>query len=399
MLRKIAPFAIAGLLFGCAHTPTKTAPVKQRIDPNNFTPFDLYNCNPRKLTLPNPVNAAALTALWASAQPQVSECLVNPKSRGKATQTNVDVKFEVTDSAVNLTVTGNNLTPAGSKCIHDALMKDADIPTLPQGQAPVTAAMKIVHEVGKSPSVILGENDASDVAGMIRLAEPSMCECFAPWAKQPPEALRAHISFNPPANADSDSKTVTLKPTVTFEPTQDPAAQKVASCMQSKIAAIPFHVTTPGLSMAYPVTLINSGIDAGLVDVAPRVRFLQLDGIRGQKAANAAMAVAKRSNAVHTYDAAVRAYQKNHKAVSFDELKTKCDAMVQADKDWKTEIQAQVDVDNRTVELATQLAAQDPKWKSVVPAAQQQLKMDQAQLAKIDPRITKDQAVCPKEHY
>ncbi len=40
--------------------------------------------------------------------------------------------------------------------------------------------------MGASPSVEMGVNDASDIAGAIRLALPTWGDCFADWKSAPP---------------------------------------------------------------------------------------------------------------------------------------------------------------------------------------------------------------------
>ena len=445
MTRKSIVFAAAVALAGCAGQKAEVKPETQQTQTEeNVVPFDLYNCWPRKVEVPSPVNTAGLTAVWVTAQAQVSECLINPASRGPANNTDVTVDFADTEKGPTVDVKGANLTPEGADCIQKAVLSSGNIAPLEAGAAPVTVQLKISHVLGQSPALRKGVNEISDLAIPIRLAEAQMCECFQPWEKAAPSsflvnfdvkkpAAPAEGSENAPAAPATPSVSVTFAPWVAKTPAAAPAptaadgqpaatppapaaaaptetldatTQQVTACLMPKIQALPLQPTSDEVKFQLPFHFNNTAANVTLTHAPSTVRFYQLDGLRRQRAADAALAVSKRAEARNNYDKMVRDYNANKKKLkgsklmdTLKQLSDGCQAMVATDDTWKTATEAQVDVDQRTLDLAKELNATDPKWAGAVTAAQKQLTGDQADVDRITKQRASDERICPKTKY
>ena len=90
----------------------------------------------------------------------------------------------------------------------------------------------------------------------------------------------------------------------------------MASCLQPKIQALKFRDPLERGQLTLPVPADQQRLGAAAQrDAQPNLAFLQLDGVRAQKQANTALALAHRMNAVEAYDLAVRKYKANKKSV------------------------------------------------------------------------------------
>jgi hypothetical protein len=260
---------------------------------------------------------------------------------------------------------------------------------LPKGTAPVTAQSGFQHMTGRSPSVTMGLNAPSDIAGVIRLATPSFCECYADNKDSVPPELKAALDL--PANATK------LAP-ATFEPA--PGTEKIASCLQGKLAALDFPATAAEAKIpAYPFAMINSNASEEATALGDELRFTHLDAVRGQRVADVAMAVGTRVNAVTTYDAAVIAYKKNPKKVNPQELIDKCAALVKSDDAWIATLQKQMALAERTLTFVQESKVKDPAWAEVEAPAQAQVDTAKKDLTDAQAAKVADQKVCPKVSY
>lgn len=436
MTRKSIVFAAVVALAGCAGQKSEVKPeTEQKQTEENVVPFDLYNCWPRKVDVPTPVNAAGLTAVWVVAQPQVGECLVDPAARGPANNTDVTVDISDTEQGPTVKVAGQNLTPAGADCIQKAVLGAGNIPPVAAGEKPVTAQMKISHELGKSPALQKGLNEISDLAIPVRLAAKQMCECFQPWEKEAPSSFLVNFDVKKGAAAAEGAAATPATATITFAPYQassatpapaaapagdaqaaapapaaapalDATTQGVTACLLPKIQAIPLTSTSDEVKFQLPFHFTNTAANVALVHAPSTVRFYQLDGLRGQRGADAALAVSKRAEARNSYDKMVRDYNANKKKLkgaklqdTLKQLSDQCQKMVSTDDEWKTATEAQLDVDQRTLQLANELAASDPKWAGAVGAAQKQVAGDQEEVARITKQRASDDRICPKVKY
>ena len=357
---------------------------KQKI--SNLSYFDLAVCSPRRLDLPLPLNEQDLVGLLVAHRPEVMECLVDASTRGPAPRTAVTAELTVTEAGSKAKAAGPNLAPEGQACVEAALAK-LDVPKLPKGALPVAGHADYQH-VEVSPSVKMGVNEASDVAGLIRLAQTGWCDCYARWGDQPPRSLtlKLELGKDTPARA-------------TFEPTRDAASDGVAACLAEKVSAMKLPVKSTSLTLPYPFVFVHSGLDRDLAGEPPDVRFLQLDGLRGQRAADSALRVGARANAVREYDGWVAKYKASAKAVPLKQLRASCAGLVKSDDDWISALTLQVEVERQTATLTRELEARDPFWTPASVEAHQKLADGETDLAKARATRTADEAVCPKEHY
>lgn len=381
-----------------AKDPAQAQPVTEQLRITNINQSDLAVCFPKAPAVPDKITAETLTGLLVAARPQVMECLADPVRRGPAKETRVVIKSTLGASGVEHAVSGQNVTPEGEKCITSSLTRYFS--TVPQlatpaagaaGAAPVTAEIPVQHIAGVSPAVTLGVNEGSDIAGTVRLMQSTWCDCYAEWKDAPPRTLKARIKVAKGASsAPSD---------VTFEPTNDPAADKVAACLKDKVKALRFKVTTDELTLPYTFLFLHSAHDGGLPNAPPDIQFAQLDALRSQRAAAAVIAVGARSAAAVTYDGLVQKYKAKPGSVQVDELKSRCADLLKADDGWVASIERQLDIDQKTVALVSELKAKDAAWAKAEAAAQSNLDATKKDLETAKKTRSDDSGICPKERF
>ncbi|HVG57590.1 MAG TPA: hypothetical protein VNA24_03490 [Hyalangium sp.] len=364
------------------------ATVQERMRITNQPYFDVALCHPKQLTLPQPPNQGILVGALVSTRPQVMECLVNPKHRGPAASTKVTVKTSVTDQAATHTITGENLTPEGQQCIQAVVNKAVQLQPLAQGTAPVEAETQFIHELNNSPSITFGINDGSDFSGEVRLAQEQWCDCYAGFADKAPPVLTAKITLKKASPTPAD---------VTFEPSGSTEGDQLAACLKQKILALPAKVKSDELSFPHRFVHFHAQVSEPAANLPPELRFYQLEQVRSQRAADAAIAFGTRANAAETYDAIVSKYQKSKDWKLVPELKEKCAALVKAADTWVTALEAQLAVDQATVTLVSELKAKDEGWATVETASQGSLTNTQKDLETAKQRRQADEGACPKE--
>jgi hypothetical protein len=398
-LRHAAALLVAttGLGLGCtpAGSDAKGAkgPVSQQQRIVNISPIDLGSCFLQPPAIPDKVNADVLTGVLAASRPVVLECLVDPKNRGGEGETEVTIKSTFSAGGkVDTAVTGKNTTPAGEQCVRAAVDKlIGQIPNLaakaPAGNGPVSAQVQFTHVAGVSPTVKMGISEASDVAGTIRLAEPTFCDCYAAWKSAEPHTLKAKIKLM------GDGKT---PPAVTIDPTQDATADQVAACLTPKVAALPLKTTSTELTAPYTFSFVNSAQDAPFTASTPDLAFAQLEALRSQRQAAGAIAVGARTIAAEAYVAAIDKYKAKPERSLEQGLTDGCNALVAADDNWIAAMEKVLDVEEKTLALLTDLANKDPQWakaKDLAVKAVDDAKKDVETAKKAKPQ---DQDACPK---
>jgi hypothetical protein len=359
-------------------------PVVEKQKIVNISHFDVGSCVDPAPVLPNPLNEEGVVGALVLARPAVLECFVDPKNRGAAEESGAAVKATVSETGVAYAVNGTHLTPSGVACVETALKRLAFSP-LEKGSAPVVGSADFRHGPN-SPAVKLGVNAASDVAGAVRLAQPGWCECWNGLGTNAPPALKAHLKLVPGKAVE-----------VSFDPASDPTATALIGCLGPKLAALPPSTANTELTVHYPFLLVNSAASQETPDAQPELQFIQLDLIRAQRAAEVALKIGARSNALRSYDALVAKYKAKPASVLIKELKDKCAAMVASDQLWISTLKAQGEVDARSLALATLLKSKDERWTEAAAAAQAQVAASQADVKKAEEVKVADQAVCPKE--
>ncbi|WP_375757923.1 hypothetical protein [Corallococcus exercitus] len=397
MLRRLAVASVI-LTAACAGQQKTDAPAEgqkqltkeERLRITNQPPFDLATCFPHEQTLPSPANEGVLVGALLSVRPDVLECLVDPANRGPAASTKVTVKTTVNAQGATHAVSGENLTPAGTTCIQQVLDTHVKPAALAADAKPVEASYEYDHATANNASVTMGINEGSDFSGTVRLAEKSWCDCFAGYKASTPPVLTSdiHIVKGQPNPTE-----------VVFKPSGSTEGDQLASCLQAKIAKMP-AATTGELKFPFRFVFFNSQapVEAS-ADMPPELRFFQLELARTQTAAASAIAFGARTNAADTYDAVVQKYTKTKDYKLFDELSSKCQALVESATKWVDALKAQETVDQTTLTLVQQLKAQKEDWAPVETASQEALANTQKDLSAAQQRLAADQGACPKKSY
>jgi hypothetical protein len=394
MLRRLAVASVI-ITAACASQqkpggPSQPTTVEERLRITNQPYFDVALCHPRQLTLPQPPNQGLLVGALVSTRSQVMECLVDPKNRGPGDTTKAIVKTSVTEQAAAHTVSGENLTPEGQQCIQAVVDKQVPLQPLSKGAQPVEAQAEFVHEKNNSPTVTFGINEGSDFSGTIRLAQQQWCDCYASFTTQAPPSLTAKIKLTKASQTAAD---------ITFEPSGSTEGEQLATCLKAKIAALPAKLSSDELTFPHRFTHFHSQATEPAASLAPELRFYQLELVRGQRAADAAIAFGTRANAAEAYDAIVTEYKKNpNKNYGLiPQLRERCAALVKAADSWVVALEAQQAVDQQTVALVQELKAKDAAWGEVETASQTSLTNTQKDLETAKQRRQQDEAACPKE--
>lgn len=378
-----------GLGIGCAAAPGGEAQSEQqRIAANS--PSDVGVCYPSP-PAPEVVNADVITGLLVAARPHIMECLVDPRNRGQEPETKVAIKTTVNAGKAEHAVSGQNLSPAGQQCIRGALDRFlAAVPGWAEKAgavtAPATGEAEVHHKAGVSPTVQLGLNEASDLTGAVRLAQTGWCDCYADWKAAPPRALKATLKVIKGA-----------APQATFEPSADPAAQKVAACLAGKVATLQVKTESRELVVPYTFYFVHSGQVAPLPEAAPEQQFRQTEAVRGQRSAATVVALGARTAAAVAYDGLVQKYNADPAAVSVDDLKGKCAALVAADDSWIAALEKQLQSEQQTLAAVQQLKAQDPAWAKAEGAAQSAADQTRQDIDAAKKMKTSDTGACPRE--
>jgi hypothetical protein len=362
--------------------------------------FDVAAVWPSPPAIPARANKEVLTGVEVSARPLVMECLVDPRNRGADKRTHVVVDATLGDAGVDHKITGENLTPAGTACLDAALKKwTGALPALNAKAAagPVTAHVEFEHVVGVSPAAVLGVSAASDVAATVRLSLAGWGDCLTDWKTASPRTLKAMIKVARPAATPPPAQTAPSE--VTFEPSGDPGADKVAACLKGKIAALQVKSpTSESLGVPYTFRFVHSNVSDALPGVTPDVQFAQFDLNRARRLAEAAIALGDRVEAAGAYDQAVKGYKAKAKPeVTVKELKDKCAALLAADDRTVEAMKKQLAVEDATHKFAAEQKAKDPSWAEAEAAAAQKVAQAQKDAEAFQSQRKSDEGACPKE--
>ncbi|WP_197041187.1 hypothetical protein [Chondromyces apiculatus] len=391
ILRSSAAVLVAtGLGLGCAAAAGGGATSEQqRIAA--LSASDVGLCFPSSITPPSAVNTEVLTGLLVAVRPAVMECLVSPQSRGAAQETTVNLKTTAGGGKLQHNISGPNLTPEGAVCVKEAL--DRHFAAV-QGFAalaaaanpPVSGEAQVTHKAGVSPTVRLGENESSDVAGAVRLAQTTWCECYEPWKAAAPHPLNATLS-------SQGGMALTAK----FEPAADPASQKVAECLSGKISDVKFTARSSQINVPYTFMFVHSGNAAPLTDVPPEVQIRQLDGVRTQRAARAVIALGGRMAAAQAYDALGKKYNAAPDSVPVEDLTKGCAALLATDDAWLETLNQQLEIDEQTLALVQQLKAKDAEWGRAEEASKNAVDVTKQDIETAKQMKTGDAGACPRD--
>jgi hypothetical protein len=359
----------------------------------NLDYFDVATVAPTPPSLARRPDRDALLGVELAARPVLLECLVDPKNRGPEKATHVVVDATTTDTGVEHHITGTNVTASGAACLENALKAwTKGLPTGPG--APVESHLEIDHLAGVNPAVVLGVNDASDVAAAVRLALPGWGECFAEWKNAPPRLLRANLK----AARAKDASPAVLLASVAFEPTADPAAGKVAACLEGKLKTLAIKPPQgESVTVPYVFRLVHSGIDGALPDAPPDLQLVELDLQRARRLSEVAIAIGERAQVLASYDDRVKRYKaKARPEVTLAELSDECTALLAAGDKLLVAAERQTATEDATHLFAESHKAKDPAWTEAEATAAKSLSESQRELATYRTLRKKDESACPK---
>ncbi|MBZ4422548.1 hypothetical protein [Myxococcus sp. RHSTA-1-4] len=397
MLRRlaVASFALTAACAGTQKTdgaaqgPTST---EERVRITNQPPFDLVACFPREAKMPAQTSEAVILGALLSVRPQVQECLVDPKNRGPAPTTKVQVKTTVTDQATTHAVTGENLTPEGTACIQKLVDAQVQPALLAKGSAPVEATIPFEQTASGMNSVTFGINEGSDFTGAVRLGLPGWCDCYAGFKDAVPPTLTAKVKLVKAQQTPAE---------VTFEASGTTEGDQVSACLKQKMMALPAKLSSDELGFSYRFVHFNSGAsEEAAAKMAPELQFLQMDLVRTQRAADAAMADGARATAAKAFAEVVERYQKTKNYKLFDELESKCNALVAADARIVETLQARQQTEKAALTIAQEMKTKDAEgWTDAEAATQKNLDETVKELADAQKLAAQDKAACPKKTY
>jgi hypothetical protein len=321
----------------------------------------------------------------------VMECFVDPKNRGPADETPVTVKSTLSGGKLAHAVTGQNLTPGGEACIRSAI--DRYVATAPDwaaksAAANVTAEAQYKHIAGAMATVKMGVSEASDVAGTIRLAQATFCDCYAPFKDAEPGTIKATVKLKSSG-----------APAITLEPAQDAATQQVSACLQPKVSALPLKTTASELTAPYTFMFLSSARDGMFANASPELAFAQYELVRNQRLAASVIAIGTRTTAAEAYDATVQQYKKKPESVTVEQLKGGCDALVKADDGYIAALDKQLELESKAAVMLTDFAAKDAEWAPVKDATAANVDQTKKDIENAKKSKEADLAACPKIKY
>ena len=356
-------------------TATKGTSEPQKLAITNVIPFDVASCGPRALTL-SPLTAEVLTGAMLSMSPATQECFVDLQARD-GQPFDLKAKMTVAESGVTIELAGLGASGAGKACVEAAFKKLA-LQALPAGSKPVVAEIPVS---GGPQTVKVGDNVANDIAGKLRLAQPTLCECYAKLGTKPAPMLKAEVEIT----AETGTK-VTLN-----------ATDELATCLSGKLQAVKLGETPAKLN--WPLLLKNS-YAAELEPSAPAaLRFQQLDGMRAQRTADVLIAAGQRVAAAVAFDDLAGKYKKKPAKGMLEELKTRCAEVAAGDDKQLAAMKNLVAVLEDSQKLVAAEKAKDPQWAQVEPMLAQQLTSSTGEVVRIEEQKKNDLNACPKTKF
>ncbi|MEW5738792.1 MAG: hypothetical protein AB1938_07685 [Myxococcota bacterium] len=384
MSMRLAVPCLALSLFSCA-TPSSTggstgasgpaAPVREKMSVVNNSPFDLAACPGHPLSL-DPLSEEVVMGALLTRGPAFQECFLDTKS-AQGSPADVAVKATVSPEGVSVAVSGTGVSDAGKACL-EAAVKAVDFPKLPAGAAPVSGQVPVALAV---KPVVFGMNVASDVAGTIRLALPSMCGCFKDLGDAPPPQPVAKLKL-----------TATTPPEVLFDGVG--ATPGLGTCLVEKVKAL--ALPKSDVEMALPLILVNGWAASASPDVSAALQFQQLEAMRSRRTAEVLITAGRRGTAALRYDEVVKKYKAKPTPSLIGELKTKCADVLSGDDANLAALKALMDVYQAEAKLVQAEKAKDPAWANVEASLSKQLTQTSGEVVRVEQQKVADAAACPK---
>jgi hypothetical protein len=378
-MKRVLTAVAACLVASCATTEASkkegkaSGPVMEKMSIANLIPFDIAACGPRALELA-PLSTETLLGALLSLGPSFQECFVDAKSLS-GQPVDAMLKAKVADT-VSFSVAGAGISPAGTECLV-AAAKKLPLVALPAGAAAIEAEVPVRPAV---KSVVFDLNVASDVAGTVRLAQRSMCECYAAVGTAPAPLVSAQILLAKEKPAE-----------FTVEPADGSA---LSTCVLAKLQ--PLKLPAADARVPLPFLLLNA-YASGPTEGAPvALQFQQYEAVRSQRTADVLVAAGKRGAAAAAYDVVVEKYKATKKPQLIPELRTKCAAVLASDDAWMGSLKSLVGVYEASIKLVQQEKVKEAAWAPVEVSLTQQLAGTTAELPKVEERRKADEGACPK---
>jgi hypothetical protein len=380
-----------------ASTAWQATSVEQRMHITNQPPYDVAICHARGRALPQPANQGILSGAVVSTMPQVMECLVAPGSRGPEKTTRVLVRTHVTEEGGTHALAGENLTPEGQACVQGVVDTRVALVPLPRGTRPVESEASFVHDTSNNATVTFGINEGSDFSGAVRLAQASWCECYADFTHEAPPLLTAHVGLKKGRATPAE---------ISFEPAGTPEGDRLAACLRERMMALPVALRAEELKFSYRFVHFHSRATEPTTGLPPELRFFQLELMRGQRAADSALAFGARANAAEVFQAAADRYKRSISRRQPDgdqmllaELGAKCNGLVDSVRQWVKSLDAQLQLVQATLANVQELVARDAVWAEVEAKARADVHDTRQDLTAARQRLQADMDACPKTSY
>lgn len=365
---------------GCATPSSTTKDDKKGAEPEkmsigNNSPFDLSVCGGRPLTL-EPLSEEVVMGALLTRGAAFQECFLDPKATS-GVPADISVKATVAEGGTTVAIGGTGLTDAGKACL-EAAAKAVTFPTLPAGSAAVSGQVPV--RVGVRP-VAWGMNVASDAAGTVRLALPSMCGCFAELGDAPPPTPVAKLKL-----------TAATPPAVTIDGVAETPG--LATCLADKVKAL--ALPKADLEMPFPFILVNGWASTANPGATPAMQFQQFEAIRARRTAEVLIAAGRRGTSALRYDEVVKKYKAKPTPSLIGELKTKCADVLAGDDAQLAALKALVEVYQAETKLVVAEKAKDPQWADVEAGLAQQLTQASGEVVRVEQQKVNDANACPK---
>jgi hypothetical protein len=369
----------------------------------NVLPFDLGVCFLQPVAVATPVNEIALSGLWLAARPAVVECLRDSRNYVAGKSSAFKLTLTLSDAGYTRVVESEGLLEMGRKCIEDAVGRTSPtLEPLAAGSKPVVYTAQVPEL--KTDQVRFGVNEFSNVAGVIRLAMPSMCSCFEVYKTTPdpaPVDLRVQVTKAPEKFKFPDGG-MPRPVEVTFTTSGAPPA--MTSCAEGKLSALNYPSTSEQIVVPYRFFFINalaqSSDVAALAD--PSLKFAQLEAMAYQRSAATQLQQARVVAASTRYNGMVNEYRTLSKSnpkkanAMVKDLSTACQQLVTQDDALIAAGEAEYKLHQETLAVIAAGKAKDPTWAETEAGTQKLAASAQAVITKGREIRTADEKACPK---
>jgi hypothetical protein len=379
---------------------------EDKLSLGNIVPFDLAVCFLQPPDIQQPVSAVTLNGLWILAGPLTRECMADTRNYVPGKKPGFKVTLTVSENGFTHTVESDGLTAAGKKCIEDGVVRlTPGIKPLPAGSKPVTFS-ETTPDWPAAEQVRFGLNTAADVGATMRLALPSMCNCFASYKDGPdpkPISLKIQLTvdvdkFRAPDGTLPKPKEITVA---------DGPAAPVKACISEKLAALTYPTTKSDIQFVVPYEFrfLNAVATSTDVSALPdQAKFTQLDDMDVPRLSAAQLEQARLEAAGIKYNNLVKDYQALSKTdpkkahAMLKDLVAGCKDLITEHDVYIAVLVSEAKLREEQLALTTQLKAKDAAWAPAEAAVKKAAADSQALVTKAQAARASDEKICPKVH-